>query len=788
MINQAINYISDKAADARLRLSFLQTPEARRIFGCVLRFILGVLFGAARIFGNYAPFGLGYIAAAGSGLNGLSALFGLTLGAIAAGGFSWAAKYTAIGAMTFAALTVFKTVPIARKLWFPPLIVSIMTAVTGIVYLPDAHFTLAGTAYYICEVILAGGAAYFYKTALAPKASEFSTENPEQRRVSLLIFMSTLCVALSRVEIFETLSVGRIASVIVIMLSAYKGGLPWGAISGVAFGAVMDAASYQTLGGEPFFAACYALTGLVAGIFAKTGKLTFILTYIIVNAVAAFWNWTSPMREPVLYETFAASVIFFVLPNAVLTKYKERVLSYDTGVIRKITGLSAAARYTREKAAHAGAAFSEVHELLKTNLGGATNDNDISSVFDVAADSVCRKCRRSSVCWSANYEDTKNILNDVTAIMQLKGGIIPDDLAPRFRERCENLQSFIAAINGELKAVLLRRMYRAKLRDSRDAVYSQFDDMSSVLYGIADSVSAPALDRPLNAERNINLWLAGVGLDLSASAFCDANQRVHIDISGDDLSALRHTDDWLDKVSAAAGVLLTLSDSDVSDVLELAECEPLSASIGIASLRKRGEDISGDNGTFFKTDDGMLHVILSDGMGSGDPAARDSAAAVRILERFLKAGVRAETALKILGSVMTIRNEDSIGCATIDLLCLNLFNGEGKLYKYGAAPSYIRRGNAVRRVSGDSLSAGLARNDPECTKLWLEPGSFAVIVSDGVAGPDDDWLSAYLAGYSYTGSDLPKELAREVLETAIERAGDKTAPDDMTSLVVALNC
>ena len=35
------------------------------------------------------------------------------------------------------------------------------------------------------------------------------------------------------------------------------------------------------------------------------------------------------------------------------------------------------------------------------------------------------------------------------------------------------------------------------------------------------------------------------------------------------------------------------------------------------------------------------------------------------------------------------------------------FTGETCFYKYGAAPSYVRTGKSVRRVSGESLAAGL---------------------------------------------------------------------------------
>ena len=39
--------------------------------------------------------------------------------------------------------------------------------------------------------------------------------------------------------------------------------------------------------------------------------------------------------------------------------------------------------------------------------------------------------------------------------------------------------------------------------------------------------------------------------------------------------------------------------------------------IGVASRKRRDSAMSGDTGTYFKTEDGVVYVILSDGMGSG---------------------------------------------------------------------------------------------------------------------------------------------------------------------------
>jgi len=77
------------------------------------------------------------------------------------------------------------------------------------------------------------------------------------------------------------------------------------------------------------------------------------------------------------------------------------------------------------------------------------------------------------------------------------------------------------------------------------------------------------------------------------------------------LRPLLELPDYLDKLSAALGVRLCMPEDSVrGDSLLLLEAEPLAVSVGIASMRKKGEAVSGDRGTYFKTDAGQLCVIL----------------------------------------------------------------------------------------------------------------------------------------------------------------------------------
>ena len=54
-------------------------------------------------------------------------------------------------------------------------------------------------------------------------------------------------------------------------------------------------------------------------------------------------------------------------------------------------------------------------------------------------------------------------------------------------------------------------------------------------------------------------------------------------------------------------------------------------------------------------------------------------------------------------------------------------DGAAEVYKYGAAPSYVKRGARVRRITGSCLPAGLQSADtrPETTGFTLEKGSFS---------------------------------------------------------------
>ena len=195
-----------------------------------------------------------------------------------------------------------------------------------------------------------------------------------------------------------------------------------------------------------------------------------------------------------------------------------------------------------------------------------------------------------------------------------------------------------------------------------------------------------------------------------------------------------------------------------------------------------GEQLCGDQVEQFEVGDGV-YLLLCDGMGSGQEAHREAALTVRLLEQFLRAGIEAAPALKTLNSALALRGETGGAFTTIDLLALRRSTGEATLYKYGAAPSYLKHTAHVTRFTAHSLPAGLqaTTEPPEVTRLALPAGSYFVMISDGIADENsDEWLQNLLVGWN--GTDV-HALTALILSESRSRRG---LEDDCAVLAVHL--
>lgn len=160
-----------------------------------------------------------------------------------------------------------------------------------------------------------------------------------------------------------------------------------------------------------------------------------------------------------------------------------------------------------------------------------------------------------------------------------------------------------------------------------------------------------------------------------------------------------------------------------------------SPELAVQASGRGGSTISGDRGAAFEGPNGTYYVLLCDGMGSGSAAAQESTQAISMLRQFLLAGLNAGSALSTLNSVYILRDN---GCfSTVDLLQINLTSGDAILYKWGAAPSYLKRQKGLRFLGGASLPPGVSQSEEmEQIRFSLDRSCVLILLSDGLGNKE----------------------------------------------------
>lgn len=169
--------------------------------------------------------------------------------------------------------------------------------------------------------------------------------------------------------------------------------------------------------------------------------------------------------------------------------------------------------YVQKKLEATAAAFRTLYESLRGSFRVPENDNDVAAVFDRAACRVCRTCSLRSSCWERDYVTTFNALNDATAPMLERGRGVASDYPRYFADRCLHFPAFVEAVNQELTALLYRRQYNSRIRESRAAVCRQYGELSALLGTAAAELSRELIPDPAGNQK-LRRHLALLGLEM----------------------------------------------------------------------------------------------------------------------------------------------------------------------------------------------------------------------------------------------------------------------------------
>lgn len=207
---------------------------------------------------------------------------------------------------------------------------------------------------------------------------------------------------------------------------------------------------------------------------------------------------------------------------------------------------------------------------------------------------------------------------------------------------------------------------------------------------------------------------------------------------------------------------------------------------GYAKAVRENETVSGDNYSIIESTKGQLSVFLSDGMGSGDKAGRDSEKVLDLMEKLMEAGYDIGTAISLLNNSLSASEEQNM--STLDVCSIDLYSGMCQFRKAGAAATFLKSNTYVEQIVLNTLPLGIFQNlETEVITRELIENDYIIMVTDGVIdalamGDYEELLQGYIEDLQETN---PGEIARKILNFALRCSGGRIL-DDMTVVVLGV--
>ena len=683
---------------------------------CATRFLLSAVLAVGDILGGYSPFALGFVAASGPGAGGFFALLGASMGYLLSKPLVDAFRYLATAILIYAVAFAFYDLKIYTTRFFMPVSAAFLGGLTGFVYLAEAGWEATSVICFASELLLIGLSARFFTLAARRDATA------DQQRLATLLTLGALAISLQAVPLPFSLSLGGIlCAAVVLWAGRYTD--PFGcAVAALGLGLCLDLAG----GGGCIYAAAFGVGGLLTAVGSRWGRHLGVISLMVGLLFVTLWTFSTTGDFGPFWEGALGCCLYLAVPLKWLDRLGKLLPQSDK---------------TPPPVAQPQKQEAPAPEAQPARSG--------QSLSVPVLEAVQQRLRRQGTAFRTLYEQLSADLKQ-TPEPKLDGVALFERASRRVCQGC----------------VFHSTCWKRERQATEKALAPAAEGMEK--RGRADPADFPVAFAARCSR--LNELVNGVNQEYAAEL---TRRRYRLKLQEARRSLCRQYERMARLLGESA---LSL---ELEAVPVMANTTTMTALAGVAAGKRPGQEVSGDAGGWFRDDSGVLWVVLCDGMGSGADAARDSRFAYRLLEQFLSAGIGPEVALATVASALGLRWECTGGFTTIDLLELDLKNGEGAVYKLGAGPTYLRRDGVVSRLTSSTLPAGLQQGaGPDVSRFRLRPGDLAVLVSDGVTdGTGDDWVREQIRSFR---GDSPKDLAGALL------CHDQPASDDRTAIVLLM--
>lgn len=592
-------------------------------------------------------------------------------------------------------------------------------------------------------------------------------------------------------------SIRNVISILIVLVLGWKNGILVGATSGITTGVTLGIIT----GGDPIIIAAYAISGMIAGVLNRFGKIGVILGFCIGNVVLAYASNGYTIELIYFKEILLASIMLLAIPNNIkidieqftgieklLPISRERSLTKEKETVEKLNNVSETIKemantYSKEKE-NSEIELEEKEENKQIFIDELLNnlepykDNllyeDIANVDGKIIDKIF------SLLLEKQEIDRKELLQIFADCNSYIVGF-DDKEVSKYLE--ENILQILRAINVSYKISKNNFIWKKKMEENKKNIEAQLKGVSKVISGIAKDIESNSTQEKNYTKYEVEIveLLKQKEIEIEEVSVSKKDRYV-INIFTKKAEDTNIIENILTKVLKEK-IILNEENSKPTNLIFISD-DRYVLGFATAGANKSQSEESGDNFINLRLKDGKYLIALSDGIGSGRKANESSMQALAMLQNLLSSGFDKNSSIELITTTLISKNEEIF--ATLDVAIIDLYNGTIEFIKSGACPTYIKKNKKVQIIKSNTLPAGMINQDNiQIFDTDIQKEEIMLMCTDGILDSNIEYKNKEL-WIKYLLEDLEtkntKKIADILLNEAIDNNFGKTK-DDMTVVV-----
>lgn len=624
----------------------------------------------------------------------------------------------------------------------------------------------------------------------------------EEVLASSLLASIALC-ALQDIQILG-FSIRNVLSIFIVLVLGWKNGILVGTTAGATIGVTLGIIANS----EPMVVASYAISGMIAGILNRFGKIGVICGFVLGNVVLSYVSNGLISNLIVFKEILIAGVALLAVPRNINLKI-ENIIGENKFLP---TGANRGLNKSKETVSKLNNVSKMVNEMANTYKDVAATVVDEQDIKEKNKQTFIAELLN-------NIENMKeNILYD--SIENVEGKIV-DEIFNKLLERQfikekdlikilaknnnyvvgfgedeekldRDIEKMTQAINSAYRIGKMNFVWSARLKEEKQNFESQLKGVSKAISNIAKNLDEENYAQELfdDKKEQIALILKQKEIllqEISITKKDGGRFNVELYIEQNDRNDIKDIIlNILNKVLEEKMCVIeekSVKRENCTKYVFMSDDKYI-LDIGHSIAIKDNMPVSGDSILNTKLKDGKYLIAISDGMGSGPEARKSSQIVTSMLKRLLNSGFERNTSISLINS--SLLNVSDEVFATLDIAIIDLYKGTIEFIKNGACPTYIKNSKRTQVIKSRTLPTGVVKEvSADVFDKDIEENDLIVMVSDGILDSNIEYKNKEL-WVKYLIEDInilnPQKVADIILNESIDNNFGKVK-DDMSVIV-----